>query len=304
LDADHPENGVLIPCVSTGYEPVMVVATVGTTSATAVDPVEQIAAICVRRSLYLYVDAAYGGAFAALPEFAWIRRGWEQADAICINLHKQLLAPLGCSLLYLKDREEVRAACFHGGAYIPDPVGPEGDPMDYTFYCGMPLNSLAPVFNLLTYGAEGIRNHLRRTVELARYFAEHLEHDPAFEIVMPYHFSTICFRVAPSLLTEVRSVNSLNAWVCEHVSKRGHVFISRTKLSDRVVLRLTVGNIYTAHTHIETAYRALRDAAVTAGRLFSFRILTAARPRIPPDADPPLGTSAWDRLPAQVVAAG
>jgi aromatic-L-amino-acid/L-tryptophan decarboxylase len=256
-----------------GHTPLMVVATVGTTSVTSVDPVEAIADICEKAGLYLYIDAAYAGAFAALAEFNWLRRGWDRADAICINPHKQLMVPLGCSLLYVRDREELRQTCQHRGAYIPPTLDGEGDPMDYTFYCGMPVNSLAPIFNMLTFGAKGIRDRLRHTVDLARTFADLLEQDENFEILMPRAFSTVCFRVKPATMRSTQAINHFNTWIHETMVSRGEILISRTVVRDKVMLRLTVGNVNSSVSEVWKAYQTLRRLAEEAGSMFTFRIV-------------------------------
>jgi aromatic-L-amino-acid decarboxylase len=282
-----------------GYQPLMVVATVGTTSVTSVDPVSAIAELCDETDLYLYVDAAYAGAFAALPEFSWLIRGWDRADAICINPHKQLMVPLGCSLLFVKDRNELRRTCAQTGAYIPE-VDDCAEPMDYTFYCGMPINSLAPIFNLLVFGAEGLRSRLQRTIQLARAFAQLIEDDPDFEIVAPYAFSTICFRANPRLVRDDIGVNKFNEWIHERVCSQNDIFVSKAKLKDKTILRLTVGNINTSMIDILDAHTILRRAAGEAGRLFSFRLLCDRSQPVSRQRGSTLD-SLWSRIPAELI---
>jgi aromatic-L-amino-acid/L-tryptophan decarboxylase len=303
-DAGEMLPDELVRCIQRdlrdGCLPLMVVATVGTTSLTSVDPVEAIADICEQHGLYLYVDAAYAGAFAALPEFAWLRRGWHRADAICINPHKQLMVPLGCSLLFVQDRNELRQTCQHRGAYIPQGANDEGEPMDFTFYCGMPVNSLAPIFNMLTFGTEGLRARLRRTVALAREFARLVENDRNFEVMMPPLFSTVCFRAKPEALRSTQAINRLNAWIGDTITARGDLFISRTVFAEKVILRLTVGNISSSENDIRYAYTRLRKTAETAGRLFSFRIVSSPEATSQSHRNKPC--SLWTRVPWRLMA--
>jgi aromatic-L-amino-acid decarboxylase len=292
MDPAALERAILAD-LAEGKVPLMVVATVGTTSTNAVDPVEAIADICEHHGICLYIDAAFAGTFAALPEFDWIRAGWERADAICINPHKQLMIPLGCSTLFMKDRDGLRRTFTAGGAYIPDHASP--DPMDYTALCGMPLNSLGPIFMLKAFGAAGIRNRLRNTVDLARLFADLIDRDDAFEIVAPHHFTTICFRALPEGISRPDVVDRFNTYIAEMISSSSQLYMSPTKLEGRPALRLTIGNIDTSEAHVREAYRIIRAATEAAGRMLSFRL--------PSEASSGSGTrpGIWSRLPKSVV---
>jgi aromatic-L-amino-acid/L-tryptophan decarboxylase len=294
MDLDALEAAIIAD-LAENRVPLMVVATVGTTSTNAVDPVEAIADLCERHGIYLYVDAAFAGAFAALPEFDWVRAGWDRADAICVNPHKQLMVPLGCSALFLKARDELRQTYSVGGAYIPDHQNP--DPMDYTALCGMPLNSLAPIFMLMAFGADGIRERLSNTVRLAKLFADLIDADPAFEILAPHPFTTICFRALPKGIHNPAVVDGFNAYVSNLTSTSARLYMSPTKLDGRIALRLTIGNIDTSEAHVLDAYGFIRAATEAAGRMLSFRL----------PSDGPLGNGAsqglWSRLPRSVIPA-
>ncbi|MEO1028547.1 MAG: pyridoxal-dependent decarboxylase [Pseudomonadota bacterium] len=281
VDIKTDANGAMDPAalaqsieadLANGYQPLMVVATVGTTSSNAVDPVPAIANLCDQFDLFLYVDAAYAGAFASLPEYRWITDGWERADAICINPHKQLMTPLGCSLLFLKDREALRRTFVHGGAYIPDHPEDRPDPMDYTALCGMPMNSLALIFLMRTFGASGLRARLRNTLRLTKLFADMLRADPIFEIIAPHPFTTICFRAKPALELDNSIIDDFNARLARHVMDDADVFLSPTKLDGRTALRLTIGNINTRSENVLSAFRALRRSARTVGGFLSYKM--------------------------------
>src|SRR5207245_8646488 len=93
-----------------GWMPFAVVATVGTTSTTSVDPVPAIADICARERLWLHVDAAYGGVAAMLPSHAHVLDGAERADSLVVNPHKWLFTPFDLSAFYCRRMDVVRAA--------------------------------------------------------------------------------------------------------------------------------------------------------------------------------------------------
>ncbi len=93
-----------------GWQPFCVVATVGTTSMSSIDPVEQIADICEREGLWLHIDAAYGGAAAIVPEMKWILAGCERADSLVVNPHKGLFVPVDLSVLFCRKMDALKAA--------------------------------------------------------------------------------------------------------------------------------------------------------------------------------------------------
>jgi aromatic-L-amino-acid decarboxylase len=247
-----------------GLRPLMVIATVGTTSITSVDDVPAIAKICRAHSAWCYVDAAYGGAFACLPECRWVANGWELADAVCVNPHKGLFVPQGCSLLFLRDRQALRRVCDHRADYLPDSGLEEGDPMDFTLVCGLRVNTLASFFNLMTFGAEGIRRRVRALLALAGFAAGRIAHDPMFELLAPPRFSTVCFtpRAAPS--HPARAADAIVPQVCRSIQAAGRCCVSQTKYRHRFWFRLAIGNINTTRDDVNFILDQVRGAVLQA----------------------------------------
>ncbi len=104
-----------------GILPMAVVATVGTTATTSIDPVPEIAAICARERIWLHVDAAYGGAAAMLPSHAHVLDGAAQAESFVVNPHKWLLTPFDLSAFYCRRMDLVRATFSLTPDISPDP---------------------------------------------------------------------------------------------------------------------------------------------------------------------------------------
>src|SRR5438093_10557587 len=90
------------------FQPLAVVATVGTTSTAAVDPVPEIAKVCHENRMWLHIDGAYGAGFAILSECKSLTDGWSDADSIVVNPHKSLFVPLDLSVLYVRNLERLR----------------------------------------------------------------------------------------------------------------------------------------------------------------------------------------------------
>jgi aromatic-L-amino-acid decarboxylase len=244
--------------------PMAIVATVGTTSTTSCDPVEEIAAIARERKVWLHVDAAYAGAAAIMPEFRSILAGVEHADSVVVNPHKWLFVPMDCSALFVRDPEMLRRAF----SIVPEYVLQHRDAssgtnfMEYGLQLGRRFRALKLWFVLRYYGAEGLREHLRRHIALAQEFAGWVEAEPDWEIVAPHPFSVVCFRYAPSGLDE-DALEKLNARILDDVNATGKVFLSHTKIRDRYALRLAIGNIATTHDDVALAWQLLRERAAS-----------------------------------------
>ncbi|HUE97150.1 MAG TPA: pyridoxal-dependent decarboxylase, partial [Longimicrobiaceae bacterium] len=228
-----------------GARPIALVATIGTTSTTSVDPVPELAEIGRRHGLWLHIDAAYAGAAAVVPELRPLFAGWEAADSLVINPHKWLFVPIDCSALFLKRPEVLRRAF----AILPDYLTtPEGETvtnlMKYGPALGRRFRALKLWMTIGYFGQEGIAARIAEHVRLARLFAGWVEGVPAWEVVAPVPFSTVCFRFAPAGLSNLE-IDRLNAGILDRVNAGGEVFLSHTRLRGRMTLRLAVGNLRT-----------------------------------------------------------
>jgi aromatic-L-amino-acid/L-tryptophan decarboxylase len=229
-----------------------VVATVGTTSSTSVDPVAAIADACERAGVWLHVDAAYAGAAMICPEFRWAFDGVDRADSVVVNPHKWLYVPQGCSALWTRRPEAFREAFSLVPEYLraPDSVvsfseyGPE---------LGRRFRALKLWAVLRCYGADGLRARVREAVRLATLFESWVAAEPGWELAAPRPFSVVCFRRDGS--------DDENEALMRRVNDRGEIFISHTKLDGRFVLRLAIGNEATTEADVGVAWRALREAA-------------------------------------------
>ena len=180
-----------------GRMPVMVCATVGTTSTAAVDPVDEIADVCEEHDVWLHVDAAYAGPAAMVPELRDRFAGWGRADSVVLNPHKWMATPLDCSVLLFRDRDALRRSLALTPEYLESDEGARTDLMDFGLPLGRRFRALKLWFLIRWYGAEGLRSLLRSHVRWARGFAEKLREDTRFELAAPPSFSTVCFRALP-----------------------------------------------------------------------------------------------------------
>jgi aromatic-L-amino-acid decarboxylase len=230
-----------------------IVATVGTTSSTSVDPVPEIAELCAEQQVWLHVDAAYAGSAAVCPELRWALDGVEQADSIVVNPHKWLFTPVDCSCLFTRRPEILRAAFSLVPEYLRTNEEEVTNLMDYGPALGRRFRALKLWAVIRCYGRSGLQALIREHVRLAQLFASWIEAEPGWEISAPYPFSVVCFRKEGS--------DAENEELLERANASGEIFISHTRLADRYVLRLAVGNMRTSEEDIVRAWEVLREAA-------------------------------------------
>ena len=243
-----------------GMKPMCIVATVGTTSTTSVDPIPEIADVARDYACWLHVDAAYAGIAAILPERREIFAGIEAADSLVVNPHKWLFVPIDFSALYVRDPEVLRRAFSLVPDYLTTSEGTVRNYMDYGLQLGRRFRALKLWFVLRHYGVRKIRESLRLHIELAQEFATWLEREPHWEVMAPHPFSVVCFRHAPPKL-EPQEIDAHNERILEAVNATGEVYLSSTRLSGRAVLRLAIGNYRTTRDDVCVAWTLLREAA-------------------------------------------
>jgi aromatic-L-amino-acid/L-tryptophan decarboxylase len=250
-----------------GHRPIAIVATLGTTSSTSVDPMAAIAEIAEREGLWLHVDAAYAGVVAMLPDRRAPFAGWERADSIVVNPHKLLFTPLDASLLLSRRMTDLHAAFSLVPEYLRtlDREAPVRDYHEYTPQLGRRFRALKLWIQVRWFGLEGLRRRIERHLEMAQAFARWIDEDPDWERLAPVPFSTVCFRWNPrSRATSEAELDTRNAAIMDAVNRTGEVFLSHTRLRDRFTIRLAIGNLRTEPHNVERACALLREAAARA----------------------------------------
>src|SRR5882672_1150573 len=239
-----------------GWAPFCVVATLGTTSSTSVDPCEAIAGICRREKLWLHVDAAYAGAAAIVPELRPLLAGWEHADSIVVNPHKWMFTPFDASLLLFRSGETFRDAFSLVPEYLRTPeAGGVHNFNEYGIQLGRRFRALKMWMQIRWFGVDGMAARLREHVRLARVFASWVDADPDWERLAPVPFSTVCFRYRRG-----DDLDAVNAAILDRVNATGKVFLSHTKLAGRYTLRVALGNPRQTEEHIARCWSVLQGA--------------------------------------------
>ena len=241
-----------------GATPCMVVATVGTTSSLAFDPVPAIGQIARDAGAWLHVDAAASGVAAVAVEHRGIHAGLELADSYCTNPHKWLLTNFDCDAFYVADRGPLVRALSVRPEYLRTAASDAGQVIDYRDWqvpLGRRFRALKLWMVIRWYGAEGLRAHVRRHCELADWFAQQVDAHPTLELAAPPALNLVCFRHAAGGRASEALLRRLN--------DSGALYLTRTQLAGETALRMCVGSARTERRHVEDAWA--RIAATAAG---------------------------------------
>jgi aromatic-L-amino-acid decarboxylase len=248
-----------------GLLPFCVVATVGTTSTTSIDPVPDIADVCGRERLWLHVDAAYAGSAAVVPEMRHVLAGCERADSLVTNPHKWLFTPFDLSALYSRRLDVLRRAFTLTPEYLRTTErGEVRNGSDYGVQLGRRFRALKLWMILRYFGHEGLAARIREHCRLAREFAGRVEEAAEWELLAPVPFSVVCFRARTRVGGEAEErraarLDALNERLMNDANATGEIFLSHTKLNGVFTLRLAVGNIRTTARHVERAWELLNE---------------------------------------------
>jgi aromatic-L-amino-acid decarboxylase len=248
-----------------GMLPFCVVATVGTTSTSSIDPVPAIVEVCERDTLWLHVDAAYGGSAAIVPEMRHILDGCQRADSLVLNPHKWLFTPFDLSVLYCRHMDLLRSAFSLVPEYLRTPEQEKvRSGSDYGVQLGRRFRALKLWMIIRYFGHQGLAGRIREHCRLAKLFASWIEESLDWELMAPLPFALVCFRAHPTVVGETEEVKArrldvLNEAIMHGVNGTGKAFLSHTKLNDKLTLRLSIGNIRTTERHVRQVWELLNE---------------------------------------------
>lgn len=245
-----------------GLKPFCVIATLGTTGSTAIDPLGEIAEICREHGIWLHVDAAYAGSALLLPEFRWMIRGIEQVDSFVFNPHKWLFTNFDCSAYFVKDRHALLRAMQIVPEYLKTRhQGKVNDYCDWSVQLGRRFRALKLWFVIRTYGVSGLQEKLRMHISLARTLEKKIADDEEFEIMAPVSLNLVCFRFRPKGIHKPDEIDEINETLLKKINLTGKLYMSHTRLGGKYALRLVTANTHLEAWHLEKAWETIRDQA-------------------------------------------
>jgi aromatic-L-amino-acid/L-tryptophan decarboxylase len=254
-----------------GLVPACVVATVGTTSTTGIDPVAEIAALCEREKLWLHVDAAWAGSAAILPEMRWIFSGVDRADSLVFNPHKWMLVNFDCSAYYVRDTVALRRSFATSPEYLKATHDERAvNYRDWGIQLGRRFRALKLWFVIRTYGVEGLRAVIREHIRLGKLLAGWVEQDSAFELPTPAPLGLVVFRFIghdaaapdPSAGTQL---DRLNERLLTRLNATGRIMLTQTRLKGRYAIRMALGHLATTEAQVREAWELVRQEASELG---------------------------------------
>ena len=251
-----------------GFVPCCVVATIGTTGTTSIDPIKAIGEITSSYSVWLHVDAALGGTALILPEYKWMLEGKEYIDSFVFNPHKWMFTNFDCSAFFIKDVNSLLKTF----EILPDYLktrtrGMVNDYRDWGVPLGRRFRALKLWSVIRSYGVNGLQKKIRYHIELARTLSVMISNDKDFEVVAPVTLNTICFRYKPLDVAE-NQLNNLNEKINHALNDSGSIYLSHTVLNGRYVLRMVTGQTNVTSEHINKAWDLIKKESLSAKSAF------------------------------------
>ena len=243
-------------------QPLAVVAAIGTTGSTAIDPLKEIGDICRKYDLWLHVDAAYAGTAWLLPETRWMIEGVETADSLVFNPHKWMFTNFDCSAYFVKDP----AALIRTFEILPEYLKTkEGQRVnnyrDWGIQLGRRFRALKLWFVIRHFGIEGLQEKIRNHITWAQELRKEIEDSADFEMMAPTPLATLCFRYKPRDTDETEKLNRLNADLLERIIQTNRIYMTHTKLDGEYTLRLVIGQTNQTRKQVFQAWSLIRKTA-------------------------------------------
>ncbi|MBI4915493.1 MAG: aminotransferase class V-fold PLP-dependent enzyme [Acidobacteria bacterium] len=247
--------------LAAGRRPCAVVATTGTTTTTALDPIADIAAVARQAGVWLHVDAAMAGSAMILPECRWMWQGIEGADSLVLNAHKWLGAAFDCSLYYVRDPEHLVRVMSTNPSYLQSAVDSRVKNLrDWGIPLGRRFRALKLWCLIREAGVAGLQARLRRDLANAAWLAAEVAATEPWRVLAPVPLQTVCVRHEPAGLAGEALDRHTLAWV-DRVNRSGDAYVTPAMLGGRWMVRLSVGAIPTEREHVADLWRVIQDAA-------------------------------------------
>ena len=244
-----------------GLKPCAVVATIGTTTTTALDPLEDIGQIARQEGLWLHVDAAMAGSAMILPECRWMWRGIESADSLVLNAHKWLGAAFDCSLYYVRDPQHLMRVMSTNPSYLQTAVDAQVKNLrDWGIPLGRRFRALKLWCLIREQGLERLQARLRRDLANARWFAEEVQAAENWQVLAPVTLQTVCVRQGPPGL-EGEALDKHTLEWCERANASGEAYLTPAILDGRWMVRVSIGGITTERQHVEALWALMQREA-------------------------------------------
>ncbi|MFQ6125583.1 MAG: pyridoxal phosphate-dependent decarboxylase family protein [Candidatus Heimdallarchaeota archaeon] len=250
--------------LSSGYHPLCVIATLGTTGSTAIDPLREIGEICAKYNIWLHVDAALAGTALLLPEYRWMIDSIEYVDTFVFNPHKWMFTNFDCSAYFVKDP----AALIQTFEILPEYLKTKekdrvNNYRDWSIPLGRRFRALKLWFVIRHYGIKGLQRKIQYHIQLAQALAKKIEESENFKLLAPVPLNTVCFHYKPPNIKDLDQLNQINATLLERLNHTGKLYMTHTKLNGVYTLRLVIGQTNVNQNHVESAWKLITNIAAS-----------------------------------------
>jgi aromatic-L-amino-acid/L-tryptophan decarboxylase len=243
------------------FIPCCVVATVGTTGTTAIDPLRSIGEICAEKKIWLHVDAALAGTALLLPEFKWMLDGKEYIDSFVFNPHKWMFTNFDCTAFFIKDANSLIRTFEILPEYLTTRTrGKVNDYRDWGVPLGRRFRALKLWCVIRYYGLKGLQEKIRLHIQIAKSLAEKISLEPDFELLAPVVLNTVCFRYRPEGAGE-DLLNGINEKLNHLLNDSGKIYLSHTVLRNKYTLRMVTAQTNVTWEHVNRAWNLILDTA-------------------------------------------
>jgi aromatic-L-amino-acid decarboxylase len=241
--------------LAAGLTPAIVTSAIGTTGTGAVDPVAGVAAVAREHGLWHHVDAAWAGSAMLCEECRPAQAGVEEADSYTFNAHKWLFTNFDCNVLWVADRAPLVETLSIVPPYLRNTASESGEVIDYRDWhvpLGRRFRALKLWWVLRSYGAAGLRRHLREHMALARDLGRRVEAHPRLELVAPVSFALVCFRHVDG----DEATDALAAAINAHPD----LYVTPSVVAGRRFIRVSIGQTRTTAEDVERLWRSITAA--------------------------------------------
>lgn len=246
--------------IKKGLKPCAVIATIGTTNTTAMDPISDILSLTQKHNMWLHVDAAMAGTAMILPECRWMWDGIEGADSIIINPHKWLGVVFDCSLYYIRNREHLVRVMSTNPSYLQ--TSKDNEVKNYRDW-GIPLGRRFRALKLWCLikeqGVSGLQERIRKDIKNAKWLKDQIENEPQWEILAPVTLQTICVRHTPSGLKNDLLEKHTLQWVTD-INNGGAAYLTPGQLNGKWMVRISIGAEATTLKHVKALWITMQSA--------------------------------------------
>jgi len=248
--------------LAAGRRPCAIVATTGTTTTTAIDPIAQISAIAQANGLWLHVDAAMAGSAMILPECRDLWRGIEHADSIVVSPHKWIGAAFDCAVYFVRRPDDLVRVMSTNPSYLQTAADAVvKNYRDWGLPLGRRFRALKLWFLIRHQGVAGLQERLRRDLANARWLADTIGRAPGWQVLNPVVLQTVCVRHVPDGVEGDDLDRHTRAW-CDRINQSGQAYLTPALLDGRWMVRVSIGAIPTERRHVEELWQAMQAAVL------------------------------------------